>query len=75
MEFYLNLLFDFCRLGDRFLGVYSRLKCPVAAKVRSFLFVMEMVFCIQFKDRACYPRFEDTYGSIVSDYFDLKYYR
>ena len=33
---------------------------------------MEMVFCIQFKDQTCYPRFEDTYGSIVSDYLDLK---
>jgi hypothetical protein len=36
------------------------------------MFVMEMVFCIQFKDRTRYPRFEDTCGSIVSYYFDLK---
>jgi hypothetical protein len=34
MEFYLDLLFDFCRPRDRFLGVYSRSKCLVAAKVR-----------------------------------------
>jgi hypothetical protein len=33
-EFYLDLLFDFCRPGDRFLGVYSGSKCLVAAKVR-----------------------------------------
>jgi hypothetical protein len=34
MEFYLDLLVDFCRPGDRFLGVYSGSKCLVAAKVR-----------------------------------------
>jgi hypothetical protein len=34
MEFYLDLLFDFCRPGDRFLGIYSGSKCLVAAKVR-----------------------------------------
>jgi hypothetical protein len=34
MEFYLDLLFDFCSPGDRFLGVYSGSKCLVAAKVR-----------------------------------------
>jgi hypothetical protein len=34
MEFYFDLLFDFCRPGDRFLGVYSGSKCLVATKVR-----------------------------------------
>jgi hypothetical protein len=34
MEFYLDLLFDFCRPGDWFLGVYLGSKCLVAAKVR-----------------------------------------
>jgi hypothetical protein len=34
MEFYLDLLFNFCRPRDRFLGVYSGSKCLVAAKVR-----------------------------------------
>jgi hypothetical protein len=34
MEFYLDLLYDFCRPGDRFLGVYTGSKCLVAAKVR-----------------------------------------
>jgi hypothetical protein len=34
MEFYLDLLFDFCRPGNRFLGVYSGSKYLVAAKVR-----------------------------------------
>jgi hypothetical protein len=34
MEFYLDLLFDFCRPGDRFLGVYSGSKCLAATKVR-----------------------------------------
>ena len=34
MEFYLDLLCDFCKPGDQFLGVYTRLKCLVAAKIR-----------------------------------------
>ena len=34
MEFYLELLYNFYRPGDRFLGVYSRSKCLAAAKVR-----------------------------------------
>jgi hypothetical protein len=34
MEFYLDLLFDFCRSGDRFLGVYSGSKYLVAAKIK-----------------------------------------
>jgi hypothetical protein len=34
MEFYLDLLFDFCKPGDRFLGVNSGSKCLVAAKIR-----------------------------------------
>ena len=34
MEFYLDLLFDFCRPGYWFLGLYSRSKCLVATKVR-----------------------------------------
>jgi hypothetical protein len=34
MEFYLDLLFNFCRPGDQFLGVYSGLECLVAAKIR-----------------------------------------
>jgi hypothetical protein len=33
MKFYLDLLHDLCRPGDSFLGVYSRSKCLVAAKV------------------------------------------
>jgi hypothetical protein len=34
MEFYLDLLYDFCRPGDRFLGIYIGSKCLVAMKVR-----------------------------------------
>jgi hypothetical protein len=34
MEFYLDLLYNFCKPGDRFLGVYTRLKCLVAAKIK-----------------------------------------
>jgi hypothetical protein len=34
VEFYLDLLFDFYRPGDRFLGVYSGSKCLVVTKVR-----------------------------------------
>jgi hypothetical protein len=48
MELYLDLLYDFCRLGDWFLGVYIRSKCLVAAKVSLFLFVFQLEFCIQF---------------------------
>jgi hypothetical protein len=33
MEFYLDLLHDLCRPGDSFLGVNSRSKCLVVAKV------------------------------------------
>ena len=40
MEFYLDLLYDFCRLGDQFLGVYTRSKSLMVAKVRGFLFVV-----------------------------------
>ena len=55
MEFYLDLLFDFCRPRDWFLSMYSGSKCLKVAKVRWFLFVVEMVFYIQFKDQTCYP--------------------
>ena len=34
MGFYLDLLFDFYRPEDQCLGVYSRSKCLMAAKVR-----------------------------------------
>ena len=34
MEFYLDLLFDFYRPGDRYLGVYLGSKYLVATKVR-----------------------------------------
>jgi hypothetical protein len=40
MEFYLDLLYDFCRPGDRFLGIYTGLKSLVAAKVRRFLSIV-----------------------------------
>jgi hypothetical protein len=33
MEIYLDLLYDLCRPGNNFLGVYTRSKCLVAAKV------------------------------------------
>ena len=33
MEFYLDLLFECCRPGDRFLGLYLGSKCLVAAKI------------------------------------------
>ena len=48
MEFYLDLLYEFCRPGDQFLGVYSGSKCLVATKVGCFLFGIEMVFCFMF---------------------------
>ena len=72
IEFYLDLLFDFCKFRDRFLGKYPGTKCLVAVKVECFLFVMEMVFYIQFKDRTCYPQFKDTCGFLIFYYFDLK---
>jgi hypothetical protein len=48
MEFYLDLLYDFCRPGDRFLGVYTGSKCLAAAKVSSTLFIFQLEFYIQF---------------------------
>jgi hypothetical protein len=33
MEFYMDLLYDLCRPGNKFFGVYTRSKCLVAAKV------------------------------------------
>ena len=36
MEFYLDLLFDLCRLGDRFFGVFMRSKYLVATHVCIF---------------------------------------
>jgi hypothetical protein len=36
----LDLLYDFCRLRDRFLGVYIGSKSLVATKVRRFMFVV-----------------------------------
>jgi hypothetical protein len=44
MEFYLDLLYDLCRLGDNFLGVYTGSKCLVDAKVSRILCVFEMKF-------------------------------
>jgi hypothetical protein len=44
MEFYLDLLYDLCRPGDNFLGVYTRSKCLVAAKISRILCVFEIKF-------------------------------
>jgi hypothetical protein len=45
IEFYMDLLYDLCRPGDKFLGVYTRSKCVVATKVSSILLVFKMIFC------------------------------
>jgi hypothetical protein len=45
MEFYMDLLYDLCRLGDWFLGIYTGLKCLVTAKVSSVYVVFEVKFC------------------------------
>jgi hypothetical protein len=42
MEFYLDLLYDFCRPGDWFLGIYTGSKSLVATKVRRFLSLVAM---------------------------------
>jgi hypothetical protein len=44
-EFYMDLLYDLCRLGDWFLGIYTGLKCLVTAKVSSVYVVFEVKFC------------------------------
>jgi hypothetical protein len=46
MEFYLDLLYNLCKLGDNFLGVYTGLKCLVATKVNRILCTFEMKFVI-----------------------------
>jgi hypothetical protein len=33
MEFYMDLLYELCRPGDRFLGIYTELKYLEVAKV------------------------------------------
>ena len=75
MEFYLDLLYDFCKPEDQLFGIYTRLKCLVATKVKWFLFVIGLVVCIQFNVGTCYPWFKDIYGSIVLYFVILKYYR
>lgn len=45
IEFNMDLLYDLCRPGDKFLGIYTRSKCLVAAKVSSILLVFKMIFC------------------------------
>jgi hypothetical protein len=41
MEFYLDLLFDLCRLGNRLLGVFTGSKCLVATKVCIILLALQ----------------------------------
>jgi hypothetical protein len=41
MEFYLDLLFDLCRPGDRFLGVFMGSKYLVATKVCIILLALQ----------------------------------
>jgi hypothetical protein len=41
MEFYLDLLFDLCRLGDRLLGIFTGLKCLVATQVCIILLALQ----------------------------------
>jgi hypothetical protein len=41
MEFYLDLLFDLCRLGDRLFGVFTSSKCLVATKVCIILLALQ----------------------------------
>ena len=50
MEFYLDLLHDLCHPRDSFMGVYSRLKCLVAATVSlgSMLLLLRYVDVFQF---------------------------
>ena len=43
-EFYLDLLHDLCRLGDNFLGIYTRLMCFMAVKVSLILCVINIEF-------------------------------
>ena len=49
MEFYLDLLHDFCRPGDSFMGVYSGLKCLIAARVCLDTFVLLVRFVDKFQ--------------------------
>ena len=37
MEFYLELMKLFCRIGENFVGIHCSLKCLLAAKVSLFI--------------------------------------
>jgi hypothetical protein len=41
MEFYLDLIFDLCRLGDRLLGIFTGSKCLVAMQVCIILLALQ----------------------------------
>jgi hypothetical protein len=45
IELYMDLIYDLCRLEDRFLGVYTGSKYLVVAKVSTILLVFKMIFC------------------------------
>jgi hypothetical protein len=44
MEFYLDLLFDLCRPGDKFLGIFIGSKYLMATKVCIILLALEYCF-------------------------------
>ena len=61
MEFYLDLFFDLCRLGQKFLGVFTGSKCMVAMQVCIFVDLFNI-------DLKCgyvsyYPQVKNVYGS------------
>ena len=49
MEFYLDLLFDFCRLGDWFIGMYLGLKCLWPRRYDDFCLLWKWYFAFNLK--------------------------
>jgi hypothetical protein len=47
MEFYLDLLFDLCRPGDRLLGIFMGSKCLVATHVCIILLALQYCLWMQ----------------------------
>ena len=51
MEFYLEIMKLFCRVGENFVGIYSGSKCLLAAKVCHFLRTASIQSCIILNSR------------------------
>ena len=46
MEFYLDLLYDFCRLGDQFLGVYGHDHSIMSQCDQAWAAILQIIFYV-----------------------------